>query len=31
LADASLAAALRQLTQVVLASDACSDHLRQPA
>jgi DNA-binding transcriptional ArsR family regulator len=31
LADPRLAHALRQLTQVVLTSDACPDHLRQPA
>jgi DNA-binding transcriptional ArsR family regulator len=31
LADPRLAQALRQLTQVVLTSDACPDHLRQPA
>jgi ArsR family transcriptional regulator, cadmium/lead-responsive transcriptional repressor len=31
LADPRLADALRQLTRVVLASDACPAHLRQPA
>jgi DNA-binding transcriptional ArsR family regulator len=31
LADPRLAQALRRLTQVVLTSDACPDHLRQPA
>jgi DNA-binding transcriptional ArsR family regulator len=31
LADPRLAQALRQLTQVVLTSDACPAHLRQPA
>ena len=31
LADPRLAQALRQLTEVVLTSDACPDHLRQPA
>jgi ArsR family transcriptional regulator, cadmium/lead-responsive transcriptional repressor len=31
LGDPRLAQALRQLTQVVLTSDACPDHLRQPA
>jgi DNA-binding transcriptional ArsR family regulator len=31
LTDPRLASALRQLAQVVLASDACPSHLRQPA
>jgi DNA-binding transcriptional ArsR family regulator len=31
LADPRLAHALRQLTQVVLGSDACPAHLREPA
>jgi len=31
LADPRLADALRQLTRVVLTSDACPAHLRQPA
>jgi ArsR family transcriptional regulator, cadmium/lead-responsive transcriptional repressor len=31
LADPRLAQALRQLTQVVVTSDACPAHLRQPA
>jgi ArsR family transcriptional regulator, cadmium/lead-responsive transcriptional repressor len=31
LTDPRLASALRQLTQVVLTSDACPAHLRQPA
>jgi ArsR family transcriptional regulator, cadmium/lead-responsive transcriptional repressor len=31
LADPRLAQALRQLTEVVLTSEACPDHLRQPA
>jgi ArsR family transcriptional regulator, cadmium/lead-responsive transcriptional repressor len=31
LTDPRLARALRQLTRVVLASDACPAHLRQPA
>jgi DNA-binding transcriptional ArsR family regulator len=31
LADPRLGHALRQLTQVVLTSDACPEHLRQPA
>jgi DNA-binding transcriptional ArsR family regulator len=31
LADPRLAQALRQLTQVVLTTDACPDHLREPA
>jgi DNA-binding transcriptional ArsR family regulator len=31
LTDPCLASALRQLAQVVLASDACPAHLRQPA
>jgi ArsR family transcriptional regulator, cadmium/lead-responsive transcriptional repressor len=31
LADPRLAQALRQLTRVVLTTDACPDHLRRPA